>query len=140
MLQRTGGNHSTHGIGPVLDTLTSPAIGLPQNSRPPPGEAHYIAGRPPGRLRSRARIARGGRLTMADTFEAALVATERGVDAALKTVAAASRELRKARLGAKNGQVRELRKALSAAEAAAAALAGETRAARTGLDLDEQEP
>jgi hypothetical protein len=76
---------------------------------------------------------------MADTFEAALVVTERGVDAALKTVAAASRELRKARLGAKNGQVRDLRKALSAAESATAALAAETRAARAGFDFDDQQ-
>jgi len=76
---------------------------------------------------------------VADTFEAALTTTERGVDAALRTVAAASRELRKARLSAKNGQVRDLRKALSAAEAAAAALAEETHATRNGFDFDEHE-
>jgi hypothetical protein len=76
---------------------------------------------------------------MADGFEAALAATERDVDGALKTVAAALRELRKARVGAKNGQVKDLRKALSAAEAAATALVGEVRAAATGFDLDEQD-
>jgi len=76
---------------------------------------------------------------MAETFEAALAATERGVDAALKSAAAATRELRKARAGAKNGQVRDLRKALSAAEAAATALTEEARAALAGFDLDEQD-
>ncbi len=76
---------------------------------------------------------------MVGTFEAALAATERGVDAALKSAAAATRELRKARVGAKNGQVRDLRKALAAAEAAAAALAEEARAAVEALDLDEQD-
>jgi hypothetical protein len=76
---------------------------------------------------------------MADGFEAALAATERDVDGALKTVAAALRELRKARAGAKNGQVRDLRKALAAAEAAATALVGEVRSATAGFDLDEQD-
>lgn len=76
---------------------------------------------------------------MADGFEAALATTERGVDAALRTVAAAVRELRKAKTGAKNGQVRDLRKALSAAQAAASALAQEVRATSAGFDLDEQD-
>jgi hypothetical protein len=82
---------------------------------------------------------REDRPTMADTFEAALTTSERGIDAALRSVAAASRELRKARVGAKNGQVKDLRKALAAAEAAALALAEETRAVRTGFDFNEQE-
>src|SRR5882672_843426 len=82
---------------------------------------------------------REDRPTMADTFEAALTTSERGIDAALRSVAAASRELRKARVGAKNGQVKDLRKALAGAEAAAVALAEETRAARSGFDFNEQE-
>jgi hypothetical protein len=76
---------------------------------------------------------------MADGFEAALATTERGLDAALRTIAATVRELRKAKTGAKNGQVRDLRKALSAAEAAASALAQEVRATSAGFDLDEQD-
>lgn len=76
---------------------------------------------------------------MTGRFETVLAATEREVDAALRTAASATRELRKARSGAKNGQVRELRKALAAAEAAAAALAKEARAATAGLDVDEQD-
>ena len=76
---------------------------------------------------------------MTDGFEAALAATERDVDGALKTVSAALRELRRARVSAKNGQVRDLRKALSAAESAATALVDEVRAATTGFGLDEQD-
>jgi hypothetical protein len=73
------------------------------------------------------------------TFEAACAATERAVDTALKAAAGTTRELRKARAGAKNGQVRDLRKALEAAEAAVAELAGQVRAARAGFDPDEQD-
>jgi hypothetical protein len=73
------------------------------------------------------------------TFEAVCAATERAVDTALKAAAGTTRELRKARAGAKNGQVRDLRKALEAAEVAAAELAGQVRAARAGFDPDEQD-
>lgn len=76
---------------------------------------------------------------MGEMVEQTLAATERAVDGALKAAAAATRELRKARSGAKNGQVRDLRRALQAAETAAATLAEEARAARAGFDLDEQE-
>jgi hypothetical protein len=75
---------------------------------------------------------------MTEAFEAALAATERGVDAALRSAGAATRELRKALAGAKSGQVRDLRRALAAAEAAAAALAEEARAVRAGFEFDEQ--
>lgn len=74
-----------------------------------------------------------------ETFEATFATTERAVEAALKAAAAATRELRKARAGAKNGQVRDLRKALQAAEAAATELAGQAGAARAGFDPSEQE-
>jgi hypothetical protein len=75
---------------------------------------------------------------MTEAFEAALAAAERSVDVALRSAAAATRELRKALAGAKTGQVRDLRRALTAAESASAALAAEARAARDGFDLDEQ--
>ena len=51
---------------------------------------------------------------MTEAFEATLATTERGVDAALRSAAAATRELRKALAGAKTGQVRDLRRALAA--------------------------
>jgi hypothetical protein len=76
---------------------------------------------------------------MTDTFEGTLSATERALDATLKAAAAVTRELRKARAGAKNGQVRDLRKALHGAQAAAAGLADEVRAASHGFDFDENE-
>jgi hypothetical protein len=76
---------------------------------------------------------------MGDTFEETLAATERAVDGALKAAGAATRELRRARAGARSGQVREIRKALQAAEAAAVTLAGESRALLAGFDPDEQQ-
>jgi hypothetical protein len=72
-------------------------------------------------------------------FEDALTATEHAVEGALKAAAAATRELRKARAGAKTGQVRDLRKALQAAESAAVTLAEGTRAARAGFSFNDQE-
>ncbi len=76
---------------------------------------------------------------MAGTFEETLAGVERDVDRAMRSVSATTRELRRARVGAKNGQVRDLRKALAAAEAAAAALAEQTRTIREDLVFDEQE-
>jgi hypothetical protein len=70
------------------------------------------------------------------TFEAALAATEREVDAALRAANATVRELKRALAAARTGQVRDLRKALSAAQSAADGLANETRA--FGFDFDEQ--
>jgi hypothetical protein len=74
-----------------------------------------------------------------EALEATFVATEQAVDQALKAAAAATRELRKARAGAKNGQIRDIRKALQAAAAAADELAGQAQAAREGFDPNEQE-
>jgi hypothetical protein len=76
---------------------------------------------------------------MVDVFEDALAATERAVEAALRTAATATRDLRKARAGARNGQLRDLRRALAAAETAAANLAAEASLARSGFDIDEQD-
>jgi hypothetical protein len=73
------------------------------------------------------------------TFEETLAATERAVDGRLKSAGAVTRELRKALAGARTGQVRDVRKALAAAQAAATALAEETRALSDGFDVDEQE-
>jgi hypothetical protein len=73
------------------------------------------------------------------TLEEALAATERAVEGALKSAAAVTRELKRALTGARNGQVREARKTLAAADAAATDLAEELRALRDGFDPDEQE-
>lgn len=78
----------------------------------------------------------GGR---ADTLEDSLAAAERAVDSALKSAAAVTRELRRALGGVRNGQIRDARKALAGARAAAAALGAETRALSDGFDPREQE-
>lgn len=72
------------------------------------------------------------------TLEETLATTERAVDSALRSAAAVTRELRKALVGARNGQVREARKALASAHAATTGLADETRALCDGFDPDEQ--
>jgi len=73
-----------------------------------------------------------------DGLEAALVATEEQVDAALKATSAMTRELKKAKAGAARGQLRDLRRALDAA----AGLAGEsvqaTQRAASSFGFDEQ--
>jgi hypothetical protein len=76
---------------------------------------------------------------VAETFETTLAATERALDAAVKAAAVATRELRKARVGAKYGQVRDLRKALQAAQIAAGGLADDVRAVQEGFDFDEND-
>jgi hypothetical protein len=75
----------------------------------------------------------------AGTLEETLAATERAVDSALKSAALVTRELRKALAGARSGQVRDARKALAAALAAADGLAAEARALHDGFDPNEQE-
>ena len=75
----------------------------------------------------------------ADTLEDSLAAAERAVDSALRSAAAVTRELRKALASARNGQIRDARKALAGAQAAAAALGAETRALAAGFDPGEQE-
>jgi hypothetical protein len=69
-------------------------------------------------------------------FEAALAATEREVDSALRAAGVTVRELRRALAAARTGQVRDLRKALSAACSAAGGLAAET--GTLAFDFDEQ--
>jgi len=72
------------------------------------------------------------------TSEAIFSATQRDVDATLRTATAAVRELKRALAAARTGQVRDLRKALSAAQAATAGLAEDTRALAGNFDFDEQ--
>lgn len=84
---------------------------------------------------SSGQAADGGAGTLEDT----LAAAERAVDSALRSAAAVTRELRKALAGMRNGQIRDARKALAGAQAAAAALGAETRALSDGFDPREQE-
>jgi len=72
-------------------------------------------------------------------LEPALVATEERVDAALKAAAAVTRELKKAKTGAERGQLRDLRRALSAATTLAEDAAEAAEAAGSSFDFDEQE-
>jgi hypothetical protein len=72
-------------------------------------------------------------------LESALAATEERVDAALKATAAVTRELKKAKTGAKGGQLRDLRRALAAAAVLAGDAARTTEGAGASFDFDEQE-
>lgn len=72
-----------------------------------------------------------------DGLEAALAATQERVEQALRSAAVATRELKKARTGAVTGQVRELRRALGAAQDASAALGTAAATARASYILDE---
>jgi len=72
-------------------------------------------------------------------IEGALAATEERVDAALKANAALMRELKKAKTGAARGQLRDLRRALSASAALASEAALAAADAATSFGFDEQE-
>lgn len=74
---------------------------------------------------------------MDDGLEAALAAAQADAEAVLKSAAAVTKELKKARAGAVTGQVRDLRKALDAAAALSAELAASVVQARAGFDVDE---
>lgn len=74
-----------------------------------------------------------------DSLEAALAVTERATEAALKSAALVTRELRSALTDARTGQIRGLRKALAAAQVATEALAEQARTLQGGFDLDEQD-
>jgi len=78
-------------------------------------------------------------MTTPGTLEAALATAERQAEAALKTVAATTAQLRKARAAAKGGQVRDLRRALAMAEALVTDAARNVQAMGEEFDLDEQE-
>lgn len=72
-------------------------------------------------------------------IETSLAATERAAEAALRGANATMRELKRVLAAARTGQVRDLRKALTAAEATADGLAAETRALGAAFDFDERE-
>jgi hypothetical protein len=78
-------------------------------------------------------------VTTQGTLEETLAGVERRAEVALKSAGTATTQLRKARTAAKTGQLRELRKALAATEAACAELTEAVAAARAAFDLDEQE-
>lgn len=71
------------------------------------------------------------------TMEATLAATEREVDAALRSATATVRELKRALGAARTGHVRDLRKSLIAARDAAGGLADGTRLLADGFQFDE---
>ncbi|MBA3529067.1 MAG: hypothetical protein H0T91_07145 [Propionibacteriaceae bacterium] len=72
-------------------------------------------------------------------LEAALAKTEEQVDSALKATAALTRELKKAKHGAARGQLRDLRRALSAAAGLAGQASRATESTAASFDLDEEE-
>src|SRR5450759_1122540 len=72
-------------------------------------------------------------------LESALAVTEERVDAALKAVAAVTRELKKAKTGAQRGQLRDLRRALSAAAVLAGDAARAADDAGESFNFDEQD-
>lgn len=74
-----------------------------------------------------------------DGLEAALAATQERVEVAQQAAALAARELKKARVAAGVGQVRDLRRALSAAADAARALAKEAEQAAASYAFDDSE-
>ena len=73
-----------------------------------------------------------------ESMEAVLTAAERALDDALRSAAAATRDLKRALGAARTGQVRDLRKSLSAALSVADELATGTRALADTFDFDEQ--
>ena len=78
-------------------------------------------------------------MTTQGTLEETLAGVERRTEVALKSAVTATTQLRKARAAAKNGRLRDLRKAVAATEAACAELAEAVTAVRAAFDLDEQE-
>jgi len=74
----------------------------------------------------------------AGKLESALGAIQDGADATLKSAAAVTRELRKAKGAAAGGQVRELRRALAAAASLADELSAAVAQVRASCDIDEE--
>jgi hypothetical protein len=72
-------------------------------------------------------------------LESALAATEERVDAAIKSAAAVTRELKKAKTGAERGQLRDLRRALSSAAGLAGDAARAAEDAGASFSFDERE-
>jgi len=76
--------------------------------------------------------------TASETLEEVLAATEQAVDGALKSAAQVTRHLRQALAGTRTGQLRDVRKALATAQAAATGLAEQVQGLHDGFDPDEQ--
>jgi hypothetical protein len=72
------------------------------------------------------------------SLEGVLAATQLAAEAAFKAAAAVTRELKNASGRARTGQLRELRRALASAHAAAATLVEQTETLNDGFDLDDQ--
>ena len=77
-------------------------------------------------------------LQPAESIETALATVERALDGALRGANATVRELKRAIGSARIGQIRDLRKALAAAQAAADGLAVDTRTLGDTFDFDER--
>lgn len=73
------------------------------------------------------------------TFETTLAATEAAAESALRAAAAVVKDLKRAKAGAGTGQVRDLRRALEAAETSATQLAELARELRRDYDIDDAE-
>lgn len=73
------------------------------------------------------------------SLETALAAAQENAEAAARAAGVLGRELKKARTAAATGNVRDLRRALTAAGQLAAELAGQTEWARAAYDVDEAE-
>lgn len=71
------------------------------------------------------------------SLELALSATEGGAEAALKSAAILTRELRKIKVAAASGQVRELRRALDAAAGVADEMLAAVTEVHDSFDFDE---
>lgn len=78
-------------------------------------------------------------MAAADGLESALAVSEEQVDAALKAVAAVTRELKKAKTSAARGQLRDLRRAVGAATGLAEEARRATEDAASSFPMDEQE-
>jgi hypothetical protein len=72
-------------------------------------------------------------------LESALAATEERVDAALSAVASVMRELRRAKVSASRGQLRDLRRALEASVGRVEEVARVTADAAGSFDIDERD-
>jgi hypothetical protein len=76
-------------------------------------------------------------MTAAAGLEGALARAEADVEAARRSAASLTRELKRARAASATGQVRDLRRALDAAAGLARELADQVRAAGEAYDVDE---
>src|SRR5688500_9628298 len=76
---------------------------------------------------------------MEETLEKALTKTEADAEAVLKTASTAINSIKKLRSAAHNGDLRELRKALDAADQAITALRQQFTNTREGWDFQEEE-